>query len=140
MLLERWDIDSFDAILAVAHRGRGTQYTVSSTHSSRAPVQFMVHCSQLLLESDWPLSESSESLGLFYGSPKTELMHSMYAATWVSSTSPLSSQNNSSDDNVWMKGDSFYLNPPLLNDSFTFLLLRFLKQKHFAWQARNLVF
>ena len=105
MLLDNWNLADSDSVLAIAHRGRGVHYTVSSTPQSRSPVHYMVHCSQLLLESDWPMPECSESLGLLFGGPKTELNHSLYAAVWDTTNSiQFPNVELSSRVDVWSKG------------------------------------
>ena len=101
----------------------------------------MVHCSQLLLESDWPMPECSESLGLFFGGPKTELNHSLYAAVWdTTNSTQFPNVELSSRVDVWSKGDSFTIHPPQLTTSLTFLLLGFLKQKTGSWKVRLVMF
>ena len=84
MLLDSWDLLDNDSVLPVAHRGRGSAYDHINESRLRSTVNCMVHCSHVLLESDWPMPACSESLGLFFGSPKTEPLHSLFAAAWQS--------------------------------------------------------
>ena len=136
MLLEAWNLSNSDCIVAVAHRGTGSRYSHSFNTNSRSAVPYMAHCSSLLLESDWPMPACSDAPGLFFGSPKTEPNHSLFAAAWTNLPHPsvLRPHLRTASD-VWINGDSFLVSSTTFNTSFDFFLLGFLKQKSSAWQV-----
>ena len=136
MLLDTWNLSEVDCVVPVAHRGRTSRYDFINETRSRSSVHCMVHCSQFLLESDWPMPSCSEGLGLFFGSPKTEPQHSLFAAAWditpPSFDLPRDSQTNT---NTWIQGDSFECMPVSLHHQYKFILMGFVKQKLDAWQV-----
>ena len=136
MLLDRWNLSEVDCVAPVAHRGRSSRYEFINETRSRSSVHCMVHCSQFLLESDWPMPNCSEGLGLFFGSPKTEPQHSLFAAAWNSTPQLLDLRHDShSNTNMWIIGDSFECMPVSLHYRYNFMLLGFVKQKSHAWQV-----
>jgi hypothetical protein len=137
MILESWDLSKFDCIVIVAHRSASPQYDKSSLTISRSTVNFMVHSSNFLLESDWPMPACSDSLGLFYGSPKTETFHSLFAAAWdTRSNSPVSRALISNHLEFWMQGDYFQCTPQFFSNTLQCILLGFVKEKMSSWKVR----
>ena len=135
-ILEAWDLSLEDSVLPIAHRGNGSQYNFVYSSTLRQTVKAMVHCSQLLLESDWPMPACSESGGLFFGCPKTQPAHSLFAAAWDIRALPSSSRSPThTRTDLWVIGDSFSCTPVSLSSSYTFLLLGFVKQKKDSWQV-----
>ena len=116
MILETWDLSTLDCIVHVAHRNASTNYDKSSISISRSIVKFMAHSSNLLLESDWPMPACSDSLGIFFGSSKTDTLHSLFAAAWDTRTqAPLTRPFLTIPFEIWIQGDHFQCSPPQLS-------------------------
>jgi len=136
MLLDAWDLSLDDCVLPIAHRAHGSQYDHFYNSSLRSSIKVMVHCSHLLLESDWPMPACSERGGLFFGCPKTQPAHSLFAAAWDTRTLPYSLRPHPhTHTDLWMHGDSISYSPSYMSTSYTFVLLGFVKQKKDAWQV-----